>query len=185
MPTEHPTILAIDPGTKALGFAVFKGVYLEYYGVKTFKRRSPLHALLADISWFITSLIIRYKPECFAIEQTFLIQPGAELLNVAAQEIKSAAKQHALTVYEYNPVKVRAAICQLEKATKFAAAQVIAEQFPELGRFLRRPTKWETLYWAHMFDAIAVGLVCLWEIETKMSEAGTQGPQPVSKGEKI
>src|SRR5262245_57495 len=49
MPEKPLTILAIDPGTKEIGFAVFSGAQLEYYGVKTFKRRSPAFAFLAEV----------------------------------------------------------------------------------------------------------------------------------------
>jgi Holliday junction resolvasome RuvABC endonuclease subunit len=175
MPTNLPTILAIDPGTKELGFAVLKDSHLEYYGVKTFKRRSPPHALLADIAGFIAALIVRYRPESLAIERTLLIQQSAALLTVATEEIKFTAKHHRLTVNEYAPTNVRAVICQKNKATKRDAVQVIANRFPELARFLRNQTQWEALYWAHMFDAVAVGLMCLHTIDDQHNESQSQG----------
>src|SRR5438067_12627450 len=82
MPEPSPTILAIDPGTKEIGVAVLFGLALRYYAVKTIKRRQPPHALLAEISRYITSLINEYHPEALAIEKTFLIQKSAVLLNV-------------------------------------------------------------------------------------------------------
>lgn len=177
MPTNFPTILAIDPGTKELGFAVLKDSRLEYYGVKTFKRRSPPHALLADIAGFIASLIVRYRPESLAIERTLLIQQSAALLTVAAEEIKFTAKQHGLVVYEYNPADIRGVIGRQDKATKRDAVQVVAKRFPELTRFLRHQTQWEALYWAHMFDAVAVGLMSLHTIDDQHSESQSQGPR--------
>jgi len=164
MPEPSPTILAIDPGTKEVGVAILSGPALHYYGVKTIKRRQPPQALLAEISRYITSLIQEYRPEILAVEKTFLIQKNAALLNVAAVEIKHTAKQHGLQVYEYAPTEVRKTICQSGKATKRETARLVATRFPELARLLKQPTKWEELYWANMFDAVAVGLTCLNEI---------------------
>jgi len=165
MPTNHPTILAIDPGTKELGVAVLEGDHLVYFGVKTFKHRSPPHVLLAGVSRFIDLLIERYGPECLAIERTFLIHKEAVLLNVVAAEIKSTARERGLVVYEYDPAQIRSALSGQEKATKSVTSRLIADRFPELARYLLQPTRWEALYWAHMFDAVAVGLICLRNID--------------------
>lgn len=165
MPGRPLTILAIDPGTKEIGFALFSGAQLEYYGVKTFKRRSPAHAFLAEVSnKCVIGLINRYRPEALAIEQTFLVQKNSALLQVTAAEIKHTARRRGLSVYEYAPVEVRNAVCGREKATKREMAQVIARRFPELARVLRQPTKWEERYWMHMYDAVALGVVCLTEL---------------------
>lgn len=164
MHTKLPKILAIDPGTKEIGVAVLQGTELSYFGVKTIKRRQPSHALLMEISHYVTGLIREHQPRTLAIETTFLIQRNTALLNVAAVEIKQAAKQHGLAVYEYATAKVRKAVCQGGKATKRETARRVAERFPVLARHLRQPTQWEELYWANMFDAVAVGLVCLNEI---------------------
>jgi Holliday junction resolvasome RuvABC endonuclease subunit len=164
MPTTLPKILAIDPGAKELGFAILAGNRIDYYGVKTFKHRQPAQSFLTGVTRFVNSLIIEHNPSALAIERTYLIQKTSALLNVAATEIKFIAKQKGLTVYEYAPPKVRNTICHTEKATKQDTANIIAKRFPALARFLTPHTKWELLYWMHMFDAVAVGIVCLDEI---------------------
>lgn len=164
MPTKPPTILAIDPGTKEIGVAVFSGPELCYYAVKTIKCRRPPRALLAEISTCVIDLIQDYRPQTLAIEKTFLIQKSAALLNVAATEMKQTARQYGLSVYEYAPAEVRRSICRSEKATKRETALRITGRFPELAHYLRQPTQWGELYWANMFDAVAVGLVHLNEI---------------------
>lgn len=158
-------ILAIDPGTKELGIAVLIGSQLAYYAVKTFKQRQVPHAFLAEVSGFIDSLISDYQPTAMAIEKTFLIQRDSALLNVAAAEIKHTGRQCGLLVYEYEPMLVKQKICsETNKPTKRQVADVLTHRFPELAQFLSRPSKWEQLYWAHVFDAVAVGVVCLEEV---------------------
>jgi Holliday junction resolvasome RuvABC endonuclease subunit len=164
MPTKPPTILAIDPGTKEIGVAVLSGPELCYYAVKTIKCRRPPRAMLAEISTCVINLIEDYRPQTLAIEKTFLIQKSAALLNVAAAEMKQMARGRGLALYEYAPVEVRRLICQSEKATKRETALRIARQFPELARHLNQMTRWGELYWANMFDAVAVGIAHLNEI---------------------
>lgn len=160
MPIAPTKILAIDPGTKELGVAVLFEDQLEYYGVKTFKRRQPAHLFLSGVARYISELIAEHQPQALAIEQTFFIQKESALLNVTAAVIRHMAKQAGLTVYEFDPTKVRQLICQSDRATKREAAKILAGRYPELARYLKQPTKWETLYRAHVFDAVAVGLVC-------------------------
>lgn len=161
MSTKPPTILAIDPGTKEVGVAVLAGPELCYYAVKTIKRRRPPRALLAETSNFLSRLIQDYRPETLAIEKTFLFQKSAALLSVAAAEMKQVARDRGIAVYEYAPVEVRRLICQGETVTKRETALRIVRRFPELARYLNQPTRWGDLYWANMFDAVAVGLVHL------------------------
>jgi crossover junction endodeoxyribonuclease RuvC len=145
MLTKSPTILAIDPGAKELGFAILADNHLNYYGVKTFKRRQPAHGFLSDVTRFVNALIAEHEPSALAIERTYLTQKTSALLNVAAAEIKFTARQKGLVVYEYAPPKVRNAICQTEKATKHDTTRVIATRFPALTRFLEPQSKWERL----------------------------------------
>ena len=153
-------ILGIDPGTREMGVAVLDGQQLVYYGVKTIRRqRSPVE-VLHRIQEITASLIERHRPNILAIEKMFLIQKSASLLVVAAEEIKATARQHGLAVYEYAPTVVRKLICQNGRATKQETARVIAAKFPELRGYLVQKTKWETLYYANMFDAVALAVCC-------------------------
>lgn len=161
MLTKASKILAIDPGTKELGIAVLSKLQLEHFAIKTFKHRTPPHAFLSEVSEFIDGQIAEFHPIALAIEQTFLIQRDSALLNVVATEIKQKAKQCGLEVYEYKPAQVRNKLCQASKATKNDATIVLTSRYPELRQFLKRESKWVKLYWSHVFDAVAVGLVCL------------------------
>jgi len=153
-------ILAIDPGTREMGVAVFEGKQLVYYGVKTVRgRRSPAE-VLRRIQEITASLITRYRPSCLAIEKMFLVQKSASLLVVAAEEIKATGRQHGLEIYEYAPTFVRKLICNSGRATKEQTAKVVTRRFPELRPYLEQKTKWEALYYANMFDAVALALCC-------------------------
>ena len=94
----------------------------------------------------------------------FLIQKSGSLLIVVADEIKATARAAGLSIYEYAPTAIRKRICQTGKATKRAVAGVIVTWYTELARYIKGRSKWEELYYANMFDAIAVGLACYQQI---------------------
>jgi crossover junction endodeoxyribonuclease RuvC len=167
MHTKRMKILAIDPGTREIGVAVLDGQQLVYYGVKTVQgRRSPTE-VLGRIQKITAGLIERFRPSFLAIEKMFLLQKSASLLVVAAEEIKATARQHGLTVYEYAPTLVRKMVCQSGRATKQEAAKIMAGRFPELCAYLDQRTKWEALYYANMFDAVALAVCCHQQITDK------------------
>ena len=171
MRPKQPTILAVDPGTKEIGVAVLSKGELIYYGVKTLRKRSSPGEILSQAKQVISRLVTDFEPEYLAIEKTFLVQKSASLLVVTAEEIKAAARALGLVVYEYAPTLVRKLICQTGKGTKAEVARVVSARFPELRRYLEGRSQWETLYYANMFDAIALGMCCHQEI----SKADTLG----------
>lgn len=151
-------ILAIDPGTRTIGFAVMQELELLYYGVKTIKRPKKPEQILLEASRLISGLIAAYQPSSLIIEKMLPVQQNAALLVVVAEEMKAMAKTRGLQVYEYAPATVRKIICGTGKATKAATAQAVVRHFPELRQYLERQSHWERQYWANLFDAVAVAL---------------------------
>lgn len=169
MSLQSKRILAIDPGTKEIGVAVLEGDELIFYGVKVVRDRSTAQRILAHVAAIIQDLITRYDPHYLAVEKMFVIQKSAALLSVAAEEIKSVAKSNGLPIYEYTPTTVRKFICQNGSATKRDVAQVVARRYPELAKHLSARNKWEEKYYANMFDAIAVGLMCYQQLSQEQA----------------
>lgn len=154
-----PKILAVDPGRRSIGVAVFEGAALRYYAVKVLRvpgtpidvRRAATHAL--------NRLIATHRPDHLAIEQPLIVQQRAELLAHVIRALKIAAKRHGLTINEYSPQSVRRSICGNEVPTKREVARRLAERYPELRRYVTAPGKWVEAYYERMFGAIAVGFV--------------------------
>ncbi len=166
---ENPKVLAIDPGTREIGAAVFEGRELTYYAVRTVRERGTAQRVLRSAASIITELIETYKPQYFAIEKMFIVQKSAALLSITAEEMKSVARDADLGIYEYAPKSVRKFICQNGSATKADVAKVIAGLYPELTRYLNTRNKWDTEYYSNIFDAVAVGLMCLHQLSVKTS----------------
>jgi Holliday junction resolvasome RuvABC endonuclease subunit len=160
MPIKFTRILAIDPGSKEIGLAVLEGDELVYYGVKTIRKRTAPEVILSEAERAVGQIIREYEPLVLAIETIPLIQTNAAFVVAVAERIKKTAKQEGLRILEFSPAFVRRSMCRTGKATKRKVAEVVAGRYPELAQYFDRKTYWEQLYWAKLFDAVAIGLVC-------------------------
>jgi Holliday junction resolvasome RuvABC endonuclease subunit len=158
---RHPRILAVDPGTRHMGIAVLEGTELIYYGVKSFRDKRPADALIRATRKTLQRLIVAYEPDTLAYEKTFFVQGKASaLLHVQEAEIRRVGQGAGLAVVGYAPTRVRHLLCEDGRATKVIVADLLAKRFPELVRH-REHLNWrQQLYWLHMFDALAVGVLC-------------------------
>ncbi len=106
------------------------------------------------------------RPAVLAYEKTFYVQSKrSALLHVQEAEIMRVGRLAGLRVFGYPPTRVRSLLCQDGRATKRVVARHLADQFPELGRYLTTTSRRQETYWLNMFDAIAVGVVCSEAIE--------------------
>ena len=171
---NSPVILAIDPGTKELGFAVLQGETLLYYGVKTVTNRKVPSLVLETITGFIKGLIEKYEPSTLAVEKMFITQKNSALLYVAAEQVKAVSKESGISIWEQSPSAIRKRLCQTGRATKREVAKLIADRYPELARYYNRSKHWEIEYYGNLFDAVAVGLVCLENLSQTQAAIGEQ-----------
>lgn len=157
--TKHK-ILAIDPGTRAMGVALLEGPRLIYHGVKTFSPAHSPHELLKEARGVISRLIRDFSPHMLAVEKTFFANNrNSALLNVLADEVAVIGRRKQLQVLRYAPNTVKKRICGNGHASKEAVARVVVARFPELKVFLTQDRKWKERFHENMFDAVAVGLV--------------------------
>ncbi len=152
-------VLAIDPGTRHIGFAFFEGKQLVHYGVKTISvNNSPNEKLVAGRR-LILRLIRDFKPRKLVIEKTFFANNrNSALLNVLGDEIRALGKSHGLAVQALAANTVRKFVCENGSASKDEVAKVCVARFPELRPYLSSDRKWKEQYHRNMFDAVALGM---------------------------
>jgi crossover junction endodeoxyribonuclease RuvC len=128
-PSVPLRILALDPGTHEMGYAVLEGSELIYFGVHTFPRGLPSPALLAEGTRFVTALITTYTPTLCVIEKTGSIQSArTSLLHVLVVELQRTARQQGLHVATYAPTTVKKAITGFGAATKREVARTLIQR---------------------------------------------------------
>ena len=155
----EPTLLAIDPGTKEMGVAIFQGDNLEYYGVKTINRNRDAAARLKAGLSAIKNLVERFHPSVLVMEKSFFAQSKrSSILNVLTDEIQRYAFNLKIRICGYAPTAVKKITCGSGKATKAEVAKTVASLYPELARHLGYREEWKRKYWHNMFDAVAIGI---------------------------
>lgn len=155
-------ILAIDPGPKGFGFAVFENSEcLLDWGVKTAKGEDKNGKCQERVK----ELCDRYHPDVLVIEDCEV--KGCRrhpCIRYLLRLISSQAKEAHVRVRAMSRAKVRATFAPRTKSsTKHQIAVAIAGKCPELGHLVppaRRP--WMSESWnMALFNAIALALTYL------------------------
>jgi crossover junction endodeoxyribonuclease RuvC len=158
MRKANRTILALDPGLRELGFAVFAGGRLTGGGVLPL-RDLPRERRLPEARRRLRLWVREYKPRRLVIEQTH--RHPVPWLNDLYRLVRSAvllAGHRRMRLATYAPQVVRKTVVGNGKASKREVAEVIAARYPSLRIYLNQDRKWKERYWQNMFDAVALGL---------------------------
>lgn len=149
-------ILAIDPGYERVGIAVLekgnrdKLLYSDCFMTdKTLPFPKRLHLIGREAE----RIVRKYKPRAVALEKLYFNsnQKTASMVSEVRGAILFIAGNHGLSVFEYTPQKVKAAITGYGKGGK--------EQVMKMVRNLISLEK--EIRYDDEYDAIAVGLTCL------------------------
>jgi len=151
-------IVAIDPGTKHMGFAAFEGNILVDYGVKTIRQGSE-EVILGHLEEIISRLIIEKRPDYLVLERNSFSQITQNFrLMLAISRMKHIARKHGVLVHEYSPRTVRKVICNDGNASKIRVAQTTVTLIEELRVFLQTDKAWVLRYNLNLLDAVAIGV---------------------------
>lgn len=167
---NQPIILGIDPGARQIGIAVLRGGELFYYAVKTLKKDKKDNSqssvsITESLEQIICKAVEEFKVDCIALEKVTSAQQRNSFVEVVYRNVKEIAARRNFKLREYSPNFVRNSICRQTKATRREAYKILTEKYPELYRYLSATRIWQKAYFAHLFDAIAVALLCSREFE--------------------
>lgn len=162
MPGKRTNLLAIDPGTREMGFASFENGELEDYGVKDLRYAGGNSDILSRVDTVTVRLIGQKRPRYLAIEKNNFSQIRQNVrLTMAVSRIRAIGKRRRIRVFEFDPRNIRKVVCGDGNATKRELARTLAVKYPELRVYLESNRRWRERYYQNAFDAIAVGLTFL------------------------
>jgi len=151
--------MAVDPGMRYLGVAVLEVEELIWYGIKTFPGLKLLPDVRAEVKQYLGRLVRDYRPHVLVIEQPFYAQSLlSQNLCKLTEEIKDWGRWKGLLIRSYEPTAPKAFFCR-DCQTKQSLAEAMVEIYPFLHRYLTF-LPWRRRYWMHVFDAVALGLMC-------------------------
>jgi Holliday junction resolvasome RuvABC endonuclease subunit len=176
---NQPIILGIDPGARQIGIAVlrcnpeYNDGELLYYGIKTLKKDELRKSEFLVLERIITNLMNEFKVDYIALEKVVSAQQRNSFVESIYQRVKAIAQKYDFRIKEYSPKFVRSSICGKEKGTRQETYNILAEKYPELSRYLLATKDWQKSYFAHLFDAIAVALLCVRELNEESQLSGS------------
>lgn len=173
MTRYHDTkVLAIDPGTRELGFALLEGLDLVYYGVRQVDEEDTRRGRLKRGRHVVARLTEDLDPDVVALEKTsFARGPTTGLLWMLGARIRADLRKEGVPLVRYAPNTVKKAVTGDGHASKKQVAEVVATIYPQLRFYRSGRTKRARSHHANMFDAVALGLTAL----QKFRELSTPG----------
>ncbi len=156
--SKNKRIVAIDPGTRIMGYADFENGTLIDYGLRFFRPGRKIEHLLDDIEETIYRLLFDKQPDILVLEQNRFSQLTNNVrLTLAILRIKSIAKKHNTKLVEYAPKTIRAVVTKSGTSTKSDTAKVIVSKYPEIGHIIKNQSPSSLVRFYNVTDAIACG----------------------------
>jgi Holliday junction resolvasome RuvABC endonuclease subunit len=165
-------ILSLKPSTKQMSIAVLDNQDLVYWRNKKIRKKKLLESqVLKSLKNTLDKLIEFWKPNIIAVEDIHYTQAKkSSLLNSLTRKIKDISRERKIRVYFFSPIEARKFFCQNEKANKLNTAKVLAEKYPWLYQKYEKENKkrwYQFKFGLRVFDAIAVGLFCFYQLKRK------------------
>jgi Holliday junction resolvasome RuvABC endonuclease subunit len=156
-------VLAIDPGTREMGYAHFDGLELIDYGVRNLRtQHRHRQAVFGKVDPIVLRLLQEKRPDVVILEKNRFSQIRSNVrLALTVYRIRSLATRRRVPVVEYDPRTVRRVVCNNGNCRKMEVARTVAVRFPELKVYLSSDRKWKVRYYLNLFDAVACGLAYL------------------------
>ena len=161
-------ILGIDPGTVVMGYGLIQvtGSTLKLVEMDVLKpgKVDDPYKKLQLIYNTVSGLIIKYKPDVFAIEAPFFGKNVQSMLKLGrAQGVAiAAAMRHGLDVTEYAPKKIKQSITGNGNASK----EQVLKMLQRLLHFKEDPTYFDAS------DALAVAVCHYFQENTVLASTG-------------
>jgi Holliday junction resolvasome RuvABC endonuclease subunit len=163
MPKKPLIILAVNPGTRYLGFSAFRGPELLDWGVKVVSGKTRSRKL-GSIQVILHDCLQLYAPDALAIKQ---LHPSrsSQGLNELVKQIKAFSRRRGLKVYQYSIQDIKDTLCPKMKTNKRKLAETLATMYPILAHDLHCEQENKNPYRIRMFEAVALGAVCYQQLE--------------------
>jgi Holliday junction resolvasome RuvABC endonuclease subunit len=159
MQKQPITILAINPGAKYLGIAIFKGNDLRDWAIKVVGGKWSQKKMI-KIQALFSELILRYRPDVLAMKK---LNPSRSSTNldVLISEMRSIARKKKISVHEYCIEELKRFYSPDKRISKRQLAALIASEYPALVYELDREITNKNKYYERVFEAVGLGELLL------------------------
>ena len=159
---EH-NILAINPGARYIGLAVFHGPELLDWNVKRVQEEN-VEERLRRVNSILSEVIKMYDFDCLAIKELHQSRTS-EYICKLTKELKSWAQRNGLAVHEYTLKDIEISLLHSAKANKRNIMDEVADVYSFLHSEVEKERANRNGYLVRMFEAVALGMKCLNDLE--------------------
>ncbi|OPY73240.1 MAG: hypothetical protein A4E62_00556 [Syntrophorhabdus sp. PtaU1.Bin002] len=165
MNQDSSTILAVNPGTKYIGLAVFQVPDLAYWGVRVLKGKWS-EKKLKSAEMTVMNLISHYHVDTLVLKKfdSFRSSPNLDCL---IESMRKLARKKRIKVITYSVADLKESFAFGTRVNKMTIAALAIARYPFLARELEREKKRKHPYSLRMFEAIAAGLLVINRINRK------------------
>ena len=158
MPKKIHKILAINPGTRYVGIAVFEGPELLDWRVKVIKGKWSKEKQ-QKIMMMLRSFIERHEPDVLAIKKLHRCRSSVNL-NHLTSRIKQLSKRKGLRIHQYSIKDVESFFFPGVKSNKSKLAETLTSKYPFLLHEFKKEKSNKNSYHIRVFEAVSLGAVC-------------------------
>lgn len=166
--SKRKTILSVVPGRHRLGYAVFHQNKLTFYGVASFSLFKERDELYQAVERFLRRIIKRFQIEQVALRRLGKAQKESSLLVEITGHLETLCRQQQIKIMRYDNNFINHHFCSSnQRPTKERTALALVSKYPELKRYYELKKLWQQRYYMRIFQAVALGLVSLADLQGK------------------
>jgi Holliday junction resolvasome RuvABC endonuclease subunit len=164
MSNEQPRILAINPGSRYVGFAAFRGPELVDWGVRV-NRGTTSRGRTKVAKAILIEAMERFQPDVLAVKQLHPSRTSSNLTGFS-DSITELARRRKIRLCQHSIGQLKAALCPLETTgNKRQLAKAVTALYPILTHDFQTEMANRYAYHVRMFEAVALGIVCYRHVE--------------------
>ncbi len=156
-------ILAVNPGSRYIGIAVFHGPELADWGVKSI-REASVKGKMERLKSIFVEIAGTHTVSCFVIKGLHPARSSKRLRKLTSEAIDWARKE-GLDTREYSIHEIEASLVPSRKRNKKHLMEEVAARYPFLYPELEKERRNRNPYLVRMFEAVALGMRCLSDLE--------------------
>ena len=151
-------IIAINPGTRYVGFAIFRGRHLLDWGVSVINGNSP-DAKLLKTKVLLSRFLTEYDPQ-YLVMKALHPSRQSSLLKTQYLTMLKVAQSHRCQVVCYSIKEIKSFFGTRVAINKKRLAALLCELQPALRHAYQKEDDALNPYHTRMFEAVALGMMC-------------------------
>lgn len=155
--------LAVNPGSRYVGIAVFHGLALVDWAVRSVREKSS-KAKLDQLKSILSEITETHSVNCLAIKSLHPAR-SSDYLRQLTGSLKEWAKDKNHVVREYTIKEIETFLLPSRRLNKRLLMEGVAAVHPFLFPELEAERQNRNPYLVRMFEAVALGMRCLGEME--------------------